>query len=164
MDYEWIWACRPVSWFLRTLFGVVERLKALFTKCHSFSWACINGCHIRFMNVLASRGISRDTLPYKAMWQPFFAWYGLFFNVLIILTQGFTAFIPWNTSNFFVAYVSVILFVVLYVGHKIVTRSRIVKLSDVDIHSGCIELDETTWSITEPTSIWGKFWVWVCWA
>jgi yeast amino acid transporter len=126
------------------------------------SWACINGCHIRFMNVLASRGISRDTLPYKAMWQPFFAWYGLFFNVLIILTQGFTAFIPWNTSNFFVAYVSVILFVVLYAGHKIVTRSRIVKLSDVDIHSGCIELDETTWNITEPTTIWGKFWVWVC--
>lgn len=125
------------------------------------SWACINACHIRFMKVLASRNMSRDALPYKALWQPFFAWYGLFFNILIIITQGFTAFIPWNTSDFFVAYVSVILFVVLYVGHKIITRSRIVRLSDVDIHSGCIDFEQTTWSITEPTTAWGKFWDWV---
>jgi amino acid transporter len=125
------------------------------------SWACINGCHIRFMNVLASRGISRDTLPYKAMLQPYFAWYGLFFNVLIIITQGFTAFIPWNTSNFFVAYVSVILFVVLYAGHKLVTRKGIVRLIDVDIYTGCIEFDQTSWTYTEPTTAWGRFWEWL---
>jgi amino acid transporter len=125
------------------------------------SWACINGCHIRFMHVLAQRGISRDTLPYKAVFQPWFAWYGLFFNVLIIITQGFTAFIPWDTSSFFVAYVSVILFVVLYVGHKIVTRKGIVKLEDVDIHTGCIEFDHTSWDYTVPTTAWGKFWDWL---
>lgn len=125
------------------------------------SWACINGCHIRFMNVLASRGISRDSLPYKAVLQPYFAWYGLFFNILIIITQGFTAFIPWDTTNFFIAYVSLILFIVLYAGHKIVTRKGIVRLSDVDIHTGCIEDDETSWSFTEPTTKWGKFWVWL---
>lgn len=126
------------------------------------SWACINGCHIRFMSVLKSRNISRDTLPYKAFWQPYFAWYGLFFNILIIFTQGFTAFIPWDTANFFVAYVSLILFAVLYAGHKLVTRASIVKLSDVDIHTGCIDFDDTEWSINEPTTLWGKFWDWIC--
>ena len=33
----------------------------------------------------------RAGLPYRAPWQPWFAWYGLFFNVLIMM-QGFTAF------------------------------------------------------------------------
>ena len=126
------------------------------------TWACINGCHIAFMRALAARNISRDTLPYKAMWQPFFAWYGLFFNVLIILTQGFTAFIPWNTSNFFVAYVSVILFVVMYLGHKIVTRTKFVGALEADIDTGCTLHDDTQWSIIVPTTLWGKFWDWIC--
>jgi amino acid transporter len=125
------------------------------------TWACINGCHIAFMRALAARNISRDTLPYKAMWQPFFAWYGLFFNILIIITQGFTAFIPWNTTNFFIAYVSVMLFIVMYVGHKVIMRTRFVSSSEADIDTGCINHDETTWSIEVPTTVWGKFWAWL---
>ncbi|EAA59017.1 hypothetical protein AN8279.2 [Aspergillus nidulans FGSC A4] len=58
------------------------------------SWASILGCHLAFMRALKARNISRDLLPYKALWQPWFSWYGLFFNVLIIITQGFTAWIP----------------------------------------------------------------------
>lgn len=125
------------------------------------TWACINGCHIAFMRALAARNIPRDTLPYKSMWQPFFAWYGLFFNLLIILTQGFTAFIPWNTSNFFVAYISVILFAVLYIGHKLVMKTKFVGSLEADIDTGCLVHDSTTWSIEEPTTAWGKFWAWL---
>lgn len=125
------------------------------------TWACINGCHIAFMRALAARNISRDTLPYKAFWQPYFAWYGLFFNVLIILTQGFTAFIPWNTSNFFVAYVSVLLFVVLYLGHKVIMRTHFVPALKADIMTGSLETDDTTWSIEAPTTLWGRFWEWM---
>jgi amino acid transporter len=125
------------------------------------TWACINGCHIAFMRALAARNISRDTLPYKAFWQPWFAWYGLLFNVLIILTQGFTAFIPWNTSNFFVAYVSAILFVFLYVGHKVVMKTHFVPALKADITTGSLETDNTTWSIEAPTTMWGKFWEWM---
>ncbi|KAH6677136.1 putative arginine permease [Halenospora varia] len=126
------------------------------------TWACINVSHIAFMRALAARNISRETLPYKSMAQPWFAWYGLFFNVLIILTQGFTAFIPWNTSDFFVAYVSLILFVVLYVGHKIFMKTKFVKSLEADIDTGCLTHDDTNWSIDVPTTWWGKFWAWVC--
>jgi amino acid transporter len=125
------------------------------------TWACINGCHIAFMRALAARNISRDTLPYKAMWQPFFAWYGMFFNILIIITQGFTAFIPWNTTNFFIAYVSVMLFIVMYVGHKVIMKTGFVGSLEADIDTGCINHDETTWSIEVPTTVWGKFWAWL---
>ncbi|KMP08726.1 amino-acid permease inda1 [Coccidioides immitis RMSCC 2394] len=109
------------------------------------SWSCINGCHIRFMSVLRSRNISRDSLPYKAPFQPYLAWYGLFFNVLIIITQGFTAFIPWNTTNFFIAYVSLILFAVLFIGHKVIFRTKPVELFAVDIDTGRLEHEVDEW-------------------
>jgi amino acid transporter len=99
------------------------------------SWSCINGCHIRFMRALRLRNIDRKTLAYKAPLQPILASYGLFFNVLIIITQGFTAFLPWNTTDFFIAYVSLILFVVLFVGHKLVFKTRIVRLADIDLET-----------------------------
>ncbi|KAI9734045.1 MAG: hypothetical protein M1818_006983 [Claussenomyces sp. TS43310] len=124
------------------------------------TWACINACHICFMRALRVRHISRDTLPYRALWQPWFAWYGLGFNILIIFTQGFTAFIPWNTSDFFIAYISLILFVVLYLGHKIVYRTRFVRPDEADITTGCVDYMDETWSITVPTTLWGRFWAW----
>ncbi|KAF8855414.1 putative arginine permease [Acephala macrosclerotiorum] len=127
------------------------------------TWACINGCHIAFMRALKARSIARDALPFKAFWQPYFAWYGLFFNILIILTQGFTAFIPWSVKDFFINYVSVILFVVLYLGHKLVRRTSFVKSVEADITTGCLEEAEATesYSIEAPTTFWGKFWAWM---
>lgn len=106
------------------------------------SWTCIVLSHLAFMRALHAQGISRDSLPYKAMWQPWFSWYGVVFNVLIILTQGFTSFMPWDVSNFFISYVSVMLFVVLYVGHKLITRSKFVRPGDVDLVTGKQEVDE----------------------
>lgn len=113
------------------------------------SWASILGCHLAFMRALKARNISRDLLPYKAMWQPWYSWYGLFFNILIIITQGFTAWIPqFNVSDFFVAYVSVILFVVLYLGHKIIYRPAFVRPIEADIDTGRLALENEYWETT----------------
>lgn len=142
-----------------TVFGWLLNITAV---AGFITWACINGCHIAFMRALRARNIPRESLPYKAFWEPWFAYYGLFFNILIIFTQGFTAFIPWNVQDFFIAYVSLILFVVLYVGHKVIMRTSFVKSRDADIDTGCSMYDDTNWSITAPTTIWGKFWAWMC--
>ena len=120
------------------------------------SWTCINACHIRFIRVLAHRGIDRNDLPYKAPLQPYLSWYGLFFNILIIITQGFTAFLPWDTSNFFISYISLIIFVVAFGGHKLVTRSRPVPLADVDIDTGRLEADAENWDEKSDPSLWQK--------
>lgn len=101
------------------------------------SWSLISVCHIRFMRVLASRGIPRSTLPYVAPLQPWLSYFALFFNVLIVLTSGFKVFINWNTSDFFASYISLILFVVLYIGHKLIFRTKVVPLHEVDLITGC---------------------------
>jgi len=141
---------------------VFEWLLNISAVAGFITWASINLCHIQFMRALAAQGISRDSLPYKAWGQPFNAWFGLGFNVLIIFTQGFEAFIPWNTVNFFTAYVSLILFIVLYIVHKLVTKSKFVDPKVADIVSGSLATDDTVWPEKVPTTLWGKMWAWIC--
>ncbi|KAJ6004825.1 hypothetical protein N7540_012624 [Penicillium herquei] len=127
------------------------------------TWCSLNACHLAFMRALKARNISRDALPYKAMWQPWYSWYGLFFNTLIIITQGFTGFIPnFQVQEFFINYLSLILFVVLYLGHKLIYRPAFVKPIEADLDTGRINYDNETWETTEPNTTWyRKMWSWI---
>jgi amino acid transporter len=120
------------------------------------AWSCICVCHLAFMRALKAQNIHRDTLPFKSWGGAPLAWYGLIFCVIIIFTQGFVAFVPWSTEDFFIAYISLILFAVLYLGHKIVTRSKFVKPEEADLVTGRPE-DELaeTWE-ESPRSRWKK--------
>ncbi|KAI0878961.1 arginine transporter [Hypoxylon argillaceum] len=97
------------------------------------SWSCISICHLVFMRALRAQNVPRDALAFRAPMQPYLTIYGLFFCVLILFTNGFTAFISWSTSGFFAAYVSVILFLVLYGGHKLIYKTKFVALTDIDL-------------------------------
>lgn len=120
------------------------------------AWSCICICHLRFMSALKAQNISRDNLPFKSWGGRLLAWYGLVFCAIITITQGFTAFVPWSTEDFFIAYISLILFAALYVGHKLVTRCRLVKPEEADIATGRFH-DEISENWEEsPRSRWKK--------
>jgi amino acid transporter len=103
------------------------------------AWSCICICHLCFMRALKAQNMDRDTLPYKSWGGRGLAIYGLVFCVIITLTQGFTAFVPWNVETFFISYISLILFVVLYLGHKLWTRSRFIVPAEADLLTGKFE-------------------------
>lgn len=127
------------------------------------TWCSLNACHIAFQRALKARNISRDVLPYKAMWQPWFSIYGLFFNIIIILTQGFTSFFPtFDVQSFFINYLSLILFVVLYIGHKVIFRPPFVNSLEADLDTGRTALENETWETNEPSTTWYKtLWRWI---
>jgi amino acid transporter len=100
------------------------------------AWSCICICHLCFMRALKAQNVSRDTLPYKSWGGRGLAIYGLTFCVLITITQGFTAFVPWSTQDFFIAYISLVLFAILYIGHKLVTKSKFINPAKADILTG----------------------------
>lgn len=100
------------------------------------TWASICLSHLAFTRALRAQGIPRSELPYVSRFQPYTALYGLFFNVLITLTQGFTVFIEWNTSDFFAAYISVIIVVALWIGHKLWYRQGFVDPAAADLARG----------------------------
>lgn len=136
--------CSVIGWlaFLNLSSGgtvVFDWLLSIVAVGGFICWSLINVCHLRFMKALVHAGIPRSSLPYAAPLQPYLSWFGLFFTVLITLTSGFEVFIKWDTSKFFANYVSVILFVVLYAVHKLVMRTKIVPLSEVDLVTGCVD-------------------------
>lgn len=97
------------------------------------TWALINACHIRFRKILRAQKIDLSELPYLAPFNPWLSWFGMIFNVLILITSGFTVFISWDVSSFFAAYVSILIFAVSYIGHKLVFRTKVIPLEDVDL-------------------------------
>lgn len=122
------------------------------------AWSCIFICHLCFMRALKAQNMGRDTLPFKSWGGPALAIYGLTFTSIITLTQGFTAFVPWDVESFFIAYISLILFAVLYLGHKLVTRSKFIIPAQADLLSGKFE-DELaeTWEESSASG-WKKLW------
>jgi amino acid transporter len=121
------------------------------------AWSCICYCHIAFMRALKAQNMDRDTLPFKSWGGKYLAMYGLGFCGIITLTQGFTAFVPWDVKSFFIAYISLILFAVLYAGHKIVTRSKFIDPARADLLTGKLNEEELsdTW-VESPRSGWKK--------
>ncbi|RKF54228.1 Arginine permease CAN1 [Erysiphe neolycopersici] len=124
-------------------------------------WGCISICHIAFIRVLAARNIPRETLPFCALGGEGFAWYGLIFNFIIIVSQGFTSFLPWNAINFFTCYISIFLFVILFFGHNILMKTRFVKVEEADITTGCLDSNFEVWDNEKPTSKMGKILDWI---
>lgn len=96
-----------------------------------------------------SGGLSRNDLgyPFKSPFQPFLAWVGLVGSSFILLTQGFTVFIKgnWDGGLFVAAYISPVLFCVVYGFHWKLTQAKTVHVRNIDLDSGRKELDRAEW-------------------
>ena len=108
-------------------------------------WIFVSGAHLRFMSILKSRGISRDTLPYKAFGMPFLAWFAFIALIIIIFIQGYAVFFNFKASDFFANYISLMLFCVIWIGSQLTIYRKdpwLIPLTDVDIDSGARIVDE----------------------
>ena len=72
------------------------------------AWGVLCLAYIRMHAALKAQGISRDSLPWKSMFQPYGAWFGMIVSFIIVIFSGFTVFIKgnWDTSAFFANYIS----------------------------------------------------------
>ncbi|KAM3161458.1 Lysine-specific permease [Lachancea thermotolerans] len=124
------------------------------------AWLFISISHIRFMQCLKQRGISRDDLPFKSKLMPYGAYYAAFWVTVIIFVQGFQAFSPhFKVTEFFTSYISLMLLAVVFCGAQLFYRCRFFnRLEDIDIDSDRREADALIWEDDEPTTLWGKFW------
>ncbi|EDO19097.1 hypothetical protein Kpol_2000p64 [Vanderwaltozyma polyspora DSM 70294] len=143
-----------------TAFNWLINISTLAGLC---AWLFISLSHIRFMQALKYRGISRDDLPFKAKLMPWGAYYASFFVTVIIFIQGFQAFTPkFDVSTFFTSYISLILLAVLFSGCQLYYRCRFIwKVEDIDIDSDRREIEAIIWEEDEPKNLWEKFWAWV---
>ncbi|WVQ77052.1 hypothetical protein IAR50_006731 [Cryptococcus sp. DSM 104548] len=108
------------------------------------TWWAILLAYLRFYYGLKKQGLSRDEFPYKAPLQPWLSWYGFFFFTVIILFNGFPVFLKgnWDASSFVAAYITLPIFAVCWIGWKVVKRTKMVPLDQIDFQTGRRELDE----------------------
>ncbi len=111
-------------------------------------WIFISGAHLRFMNILKRRSISRDTLPYKARGMPFFAWFSFISLIVIVFIQGYAVFFDFNAADFFANYISLVLFFAIWLGSQLTVYRKdpwLIPLDDVDIDTDARAIDDEIW-------------------
>ena len=109
------------------------------------TWDVILITYVRFYYGLKYNNIDRNTFAYKAPFQPYASYFGIFFVTMITLFNGFEVFLhgKWNVDTFITAYICLPIFFVFYLFWKIVKRPKFVRIPDMDFHTGRRELDES---------------------
>lgn len=129
------------------------------------AWIVVLVTYIRFRKALVYQGLL-DTLPYKTPFQPYATWIVLIVLSILTLTNGFQNFFPgvWSVSGFLAAYITIPIFLALYLGHKIVRRTRFaIPIREIDVITGKAEMDAFCAMDEEPVpkNIWQKIWFWI---
>ncbi|EGG10318.1 uncharacterized protein MELLADRAFT_34045 [Melampsora larici-populina 98AG31] len=126
------------------------------------TWWTICLSYLRFYKGLKVQGYDRDSLPYKAPFQPYLTYYTLTVLTLVIMLNGFEVFIPgnWSTGEFVVAYITLPMFLIGYIVWKLIKKTELVRAECMDLVSGqkdFLDADEVeVLEKPEVTKPWGK--------
>ncbi|KAJ4518747.1 General amino acid permease AGP3 [Exophiala dermatitidis] len=99
-------------------------------------WGAISFIHIRFRQAWLKQGRHEHELPFKSLWHPWNAYFGLAANLFLALVQGWTTLSPFNAGNFVDAYILLPLFPIIYFGYKFAFRTRYWRLHEIDLDAG----------------------------
>jgi yeast amino acid transporter len=99
-------------------------------------WGSISFIHIRFRQAWHVQGYQVEDLPFKSLWYPWNAYFGLGTNIFLAFVQGWTTLAPFNAGNFVDAYILLPLFAIIYVGFKLWNKTRFWRLDEIDLQSG----------------------------
>ncbi|GAW13560.1 hypothetical protein ANO14919_029470 [Xylariales sp. No.14919] len=131
------------------------------------AWIVVMITYIRFHKAMKFHNML-DALPFRTPLQPYATYFMLFLITVLTLTNGFQVFVPsnWSATNFLASYITIPIFLALYLGHKIWFRTPLaIKVEDVDVITGKKEMDELAMmDETErpiPRNWLQKVWFWI---
>ncbi|KAI1908298.1 hypothetical protein LOZ12_003984 [Ophidiomyces ophidiicola] len=133
----------------------------LTTIASLFTWCSICVAYIKFHAALKAQGVDRNTLIFKTPFQPYTAWVSLIYFSIIIVFNGFYAFIPFSARSFITAYIGIPIFFGLYIFWKIFKRTPCVSAADADLFTGKAALDAVEWPAENPRNLLEKIWFWI---
>jgi len=97
------------------------------------AWVGIAISHYRFRRAYVAQGKDLNDLKYKAKWFPFGPIFALIISIGVIIGQDPASFTNLNLEKIAITYLSVPLFIVLFVWYKITHKTKMIKLEDVDL-------------------------------
>lgn len=113
--------------------------------CGFIVWAGIAISHYRFRRGFLAQGHSVSELPYKAALFPIGPLVAFAVLILVIAGQNYEAVLAGRGMEVLSAYIGIPLFLALWLGHRMLTKSKVVPLKDMDLSSpedaGLVEVD-----------------------
>ncbi|KAJ3542357.1 hypothetical protein NM208_g4152 [Fusarium decemcellulare] len=148
-------SCSSSSSVAFTWFQNLATLSSLFT------WVGISLVYVRFHGALRAQGIDRDSLVFKAPFQPYLAYFSMVFFSIIIIFNGFYTFAPWDVKSFITSYLTIPLVLLLFLFWKIYKKTEWVPSSEADLYTDKAAIDALIWEERKPRNWVEKFWDWL---
>lgn len=112
---------------------VLTWLVSLVTAGALIDYLVICITFIQFYRACKAQGIDRRSLPYCGYFQPYCAYIGAAAMIIVLLFYGYTAFDPWNVETFFQNYTMQLAAPIIYLGWKLVHRTKTLSPNEVDL-------------------------------
>ncbi|CAG8935557.1 unnamed protein product [Penicillium salamii] len=130
-------------------------------------WTSIAITYVRFYKGLKHHGIPRSALPFQSPFQPFLAYFAIVFSSTVAFFNGFDAFFPghFTAKSFIPPYIDIPIFVCLFLGYKLIKKTKMVRIEDMDMISGKEEADqlESVWEEPQPRNFLGTLQLLLYW-
>ncbi|OBT69482.1 hypothetical protein VE03_01073 [Pseudogymnoascus sp. 23342-1-I1] len=119
---------------------VMNYLIILITANQLINHFSVSLTYIHFYRALKAQGIDRNTLPYKGKFQPYASYIAVFATALVTLLLGFDLFVDmpnnWSVKYFLLDYGMLALYVVMFLGWKLLKKTKYVKPAEADLGLG----------------------------
>ncbi|KAI9164061.1 Proline-specific permease [Paramyrothecium foliicola] len=89
-----------------------------------------------------AQGLPDSSLYYIAPWNPYAAYFAILLGFLALIFIGFDTFQPFDLQGFITSYFCLPYAVVLFVGWKVIKRTKFVNPKTADLVSGKAEVDK----------------------
>lgn len=117
-------------------------LQNLVGVSNQLAWIFIGVTSLRFRAAMELQG-KTHLLPYKNWTYPWGPWISVILNIVIVLVQGWSCFSPsFSAVDFVSFYIELPVMFVMYVGWKIIKRTRIVRLDEMDLVTDVYQVSE----------------------
>lgn len=88
-----------------------------------------------------AQGLADSSLYYVAPWNPYAAWFAIVFGCVALIFIGFATFVPFDVQGFITSYFCLPYSIILFIGWKVVKRTKWVDPKTADLVSGKAEAD-----------------------
>ncbi|CEP12046.1 hypothetical protein [Parasitella parasitica] len=132
--------------FLTSLFGngiVYSWLMNISGVAGFIAWLGIAASHWRFRRAYVAQGYKVEDLPFKARLFPLGPIFAFSICSFVIVGQGYDSWMakPVVAADVVACYIGVPVYLVIYLGYKIIKKSKVIPLMEVDLISGREEFE-----------------------
>ncbi|THW84157.1 amino acid permease [Aureobasidium pullulans] len=126
----------------------------LVTASQLINYAVMCMTFICWKRACDAQGFDRNSLPFKGWGQPYLAWYGFVGCTVMAFVGGYTVFLPgkWDVPTFIFSYFMIGLFPVLFVGWKLIKKTKWTPAMQVDLRGEVEEIEEYQASFVPSTA------------